>query len=170
MELPVAGVLVLNFLKLKDHSCEERKHTYLCFEGFNLLLPKMASKVKRQVLSSASCFTALTTSGERMSWAATFLTQKTENHNIGYLLSFARRCIVQVSYAIGVPEPLSVFVHLYGTGKIPDREILKIVKETFDFRPGMISINLDLKRGGNATFLKTASYGHFVKPLKWEKA
>ncbi|KAK1387403.1 S-adenosylmethionine synthase [Heracleum sosnowskyi] len=93
----------------------------------------------------------------------------------------ARRCIVQVSYAIGVPEPLSVFVDSYGTGKIPDREILKIVKETFDFRPGMISINLDLKRGGNARFLKTAAYGHFgrddpdftwevVKPLKWEKA
>ncbi|KAF2304803.1 hypothetical protein GH714_038009 [Hevea brasiliensis] len=92
----------------------------------------------------------------------------------------ARRCIVQVSYAIGVPEPLSVFVDTYGTGKIPDKEILKIVKENFDFRPGMITINLDLKRGGNSRFLKTAAYGHFgrddpdftwevVKPLKWEK-
>jgi len=92
----------------------------------------------------------------------------------------ARRCIVQVSYAIGVPEPLSVFVDTYGTGKIPDKEILKIVKENFDFRPGMIAINLDLKRGGNGRFLKTAAYGHFgrddsdftwevVKPLKWEK-
>ncbi|KAJ6343809.1 S-ADENOSYLMETHIONINE SYNTHETASE [Salix viminalis] len=91
----------------------------------------------------------------------------------------ARRCIVQVSYAIGVPEPLSVFVDSYGTGKIPDKEILKIVKESFDFRPGMMTINLDLKRGGNR-FLKTAAYGHFgrddpdftwevVKPLKWEK-
>ncbi|CAM6005872.1 unnamed protein product [Sphagnum balticum] len=61
----------------------------------------------------------------------------------------ARRCIVQVSYAIGVPEPLSVFVDTYGTGKILDAEILKIIKETFDFRPGMMSSNLDLKRGGN---------------------
>ncbi|KAK6937218.1 S-adenosylmethionine synthetase, N-terminal [Dillenia turbinata] len=93
----------------------------------------------------------------------------------------ARRCIVQVSYAIGVPEPLSVFVDTYGAGKIPDKEILNIVKENFDFRPGMIAINLDLKRGGNGRFLKTAAYGHFgrddpdftwevVKPLKWEKA
>jgi S-adenosylmethionine synthetase len=93
----------------------------------------------------------------------------------------ARRCIVQVSYAIGVPEPLSVFVDTYGTGKIPDKEILTIVKNNFDFRPGMISINLDLLRGGNGRFLKTAAYGHFgrddsdftwevVKPLKWEKA
>ena len=92
----------------------------------------------------------------------------------------ARRAIVQVSYAIGVPEPLSVFVDTYATGKIPDKEILKIVKENFDFRPGMITIDLDLKRGGNGRFLKTAAYGHFgrddpdftwevVKPLKWEK-
>nr|KYP59629.1 S-adenosylmethionine synthetase [Cajanus cajan] len=92
----------------------------------------------------------------------------------------ARRAIVQVSYAIGVPEPLSVFVDTYGTGKIPDKEILSIVKENFDFRPGMISINLDLKRGGNGRFLKTAAYGHFgrddpdftwevVKPLKGDK-
>ncbi|VAI59235.1 unnamed protein product [Triticum turgidum subsp. durum] len=92
----------------------------------------------------------------------------------------ARRCIVQISYAIGVPEPLSVFVDSYGTGKIPDREILKLVKENFDFRPGMISINLDLKKGGNR-FIKTAAYGHFgrddadftwevVKPLKFDKA
>jgi hypothetical protein len=93
----------------------------------------------------------------------------------------ARRCLVQVSYAIGVPEPLSVFVDTYGTGKIPDAEILKLIKENFDFRPGMISINLDLKRGGNMRFQKTAAYGHFgredpdftwetVKVLKWEKA
>ncbi|KAL5564633.1 hypothetical protein UlMin_027797 [Ulmus minor] len=92
----------------------------------------------------------------------------------------AKRCIVQVSYAIGVPEPLSVFVDTYGTGKIPDMEILRIVKENFDFRPGMISINLDLKRGGNGRFLKTTAYGNFgrddtdftwevVKPLKWDK-
>ena len=76
-----------------------------------------------------------------------------------------------------MPEPLSVFVDTHATGKIPDKEILKIVKESFDFRPGMIAINLDLKRGGNGRFLKTAAHGHFgrddpdfawevVKPLK----
>ncbi|KAL4355050.1 hypothetical protein GQ457_06G025800 [Hibiscus cannabinus] len=89
----------------------------------------------------------------------------------------ARRCIVQVSYAIGVPEPLSVFVDTYKTGKIPDKDILQLIKENFDFRPGMISINLDLKRGGKFRYQKTAAYGHFgrndpdftweiVKPLK----
>ncbi|KAH7302428.1 hypothetical protein KP509_23G072300 [Ceratopteris richardii] len=93
----------------------------------------------------------------------------------------ARRCIVQVSYAIGVPEPLSVFVDSYKTGVIPDSEILEIIKQNFDFRPGMIAINLDLRRGGDKRYQKTAAYGHFgrndpdftwetVKPLKFEKA
>merc|ERR1712070_329610 len=76
----------------------------------------------------------------------------------------ARRCIVQVSYAIGVPDPLSVFVDTYKTGSIPDAEILEKIKSKFDFRPGMMSINLDLKRGttkGEGRFQKTAAYGHF---------
>jgi S-adenosylmethionine synthetase len=61
----------------------------------------------------------------------------------------ARRCLVQVSYAIGVPEPLSVFVDCYGTNTIPEQDILDRIKVAFDFRPGMIGKNLDLKRGGN---------------------
>jgi S-adenosylmethionine synthetase len=84
----------------------------------------------------------------------------------------ARRAIVQVSYAIGVAEPLSVFVDTYGTGKIPDSEILAKVKAAFDFRPGMIGINLDLKRGGNQRYQKTAAYGHFGREdpdFTWEK-
>jgi S-adenosylmethionine synthetase len=92
----------------------------------------------------------------------------------------ARRCIVQISYAIGLPEPLSVFVDTYGTGRIADNEILKIVKKNFDFRPGMIITDLDLNRGGKGRYLKTATYGHFgrddpdftwevVKPLKWDQ-
>jgi len=84
----------------------------------------------------------------------------------------ARRAIVQVSYAIGVAEPLSVFVDTYGTGTIPDREILAKVQKAFDFRPGMIGISLDLKRGGNKRYQKTAAYGHFGRDdpdFTWEK-
>ncbi|KAH7685503.1 Methionine adenosyltransferase protein [Dioscorea alata] len=84
----------------------------------------------------------------------------------------ARRCLVQVSYAIGVPEPLSVFVDTYKTGKIPDKDILSLIKKNFDFRPGMIAINLDLKRGGNFRYQKTAAYGHFGRDdpdFTWEK-
>nr|GEV93853.1 S-adenosylmethionine synthase 3 [Tanacetum cinerariifolium] len=83
----------------------------------------------------------------------------------------ARRCIVQVSYAIGVAEPLSVFVDTYKTGTIPDKDILVLIKENFDFRPGMMSINLDLKRGGNFRYQKTAAYGHFGREdpdFTWE--
>merc|ERR1712078_65223 len=86
----------------------------------------------------------------------------------------AARCIFQVSYAIGVPEPLSIFVDTYGTGSIPDSEILELVKSKFDFRPGLIGKNLDLLRGtteGLGRYKKTAAYGHFGREdpdFTWE--
>eukprot|EP00244_Chara_vulgaris_P000137 TRINITY_DN101_c0_g1_i1.p1 TRINITY_DN101_c0_g1~~TRINITY_DN101_c0_g1_i1.p1 ORF type:complete len:400 (-),score=83.48 TRINITY_DN101_c0_g1_i1:23-1222(-) len=83
----------------------------------------------------------------------------------------SRRCLVQVSYAIGVAEPLSVFVDTYGTGRVSDQEILDIIKENFDFRPGMIIQALDLNRGGKKRFQKTAAYGHFGRDdadFTWE--
>jgi len=86
----------------------------------------------------------------------------------------ARRCLFQISYAIGVAEPLSVHVDTYGTGKIPDAEILAKVKAAFDFRPGMMGKALDLKRGGNKRYQTTAAYGHFGRDedldvFTWEK-
>lgn len=83
----------------------------------------------------------------------------------------ARRALVQISYAIAVPEPLSIFVDSYGTGTKSDAEILEVVKKAFDFRPGMIGKNLDLKRGGNKRYQKTAAYGHFGRDdpdFTWE--
>lgn len=88
----------------------------------------------------------------------------------------ARRCLVQVSYAIGVAHPLSVFVDSYGTGiGKTDAELLAIVKANFDLRPGCIIRDLKLTR---PIYQKTAAYGHFgredpdftwetVKPLKF---
>ena len=91
----------------------------------------------------------------------------------------AKRCIVQLSYAIGVPEPLSVFVDTYGTGSIPDEEILAKVKAAMDFRPGPVGRDLDLKRstsktsGKNNRYQQTAAYGHFGRDdydvFTWEK-
>jgi S-adenosylmethionine synthetase len=81
----------------------------------------------------------------------------------------AKRCIVQVSYAIGVAKPLSVFVDSYGTGAKPDSELLKIVLENFDLRPGCIIRDLQLAR---PIYQKTASYGHFGREdadFTWEK-
>jgi S-adenosylmethionine synthetase len=78
-----------------------------------------------------------------------------------------KRVLVQVSYAIGVAEPLSIFVSSYGTGIKPDSELLKIVKANFDLRPGKIVKDLDLKR---PIYSKTACYGHFGRPeFTWEQ-
>ncbi|KAL1307531.1 hypothetical protein AAHE18_17G038700 [Arachis hypogaea] len=86
-----------------------------------------------------------------------------------YIVRQAAKSVV--SYAIGVPEPLSVFVDTYKTGKIPDKDILALIKENFDFKLGMIAINLDLMRGGNFRYQKTAAYGHFRRDdpdFTWE--
>lgn len=70
----------------------------------------------------------------------------------------ASRCEVQVAYAIGVAEPVQVFVESFGTGKCSDQALSKAVAEVFDFRPQAIIRDLDLRK---PIFLKTAAYGHF---------
>jgi len=70
----------------------------------------------------------------------------------------ASRCELQVAYAIGVPEPVSVFVDSFGTGKIADKEIAKIVQKVFDMTPAGIIKKLDLRK---PVYKQTAAYGHF---------
>jgi len=77
-----------------------------------------------------------------------------------------RRCLVQVSYAIGVAEPLAITVMSYGTSKILDNELVEIVKRNFDLRPGTIVRDLNLK---SPIFQKTSTYGHFGRnEFAWE--
>jgi len=79
-----------------------------------------------------------------------------------------RRVLVQVSYAIGVAQPLSVFVDTYGTGVKTDKEISEIVKKNFDLRPGCLMRDLKLTR---PIYSKTACYGHFGRDdpdFTWE--
>ncbi|XP_068707147.1 S-adenosylmethionine synthase-like [Montipora foliosa] len=76
-----------------------------------------------------------------------------------------RRALVQVSYAIGIAEPLSITVFSYGTSKKSEDELLKIVKENFDLRPGMIVKELDLKK---PIYQETCVYGHFKPGFTWE--
>ena len=79
------------------------------------------------------------------------------------------KCEVQVAYAIGVAEPVSVMVDCNGTGKIPSKRISEIVREVFDLRPRAIIEELDLLR---PIYLKTAAYGHFGRELPeftWER-
>ena len=81
----------------------------------------------------------------------------------------ARRCEIQVSYAIGVAHPLSVRVDTFGTGRVPDGEIAAAVQDVFDLRPAAIIRALDLRR---PIYRKVASYGHFGRPdldLPWEQ-
>jgi S-adenosylmethionine synthetase len=81
----------------------------------------------------------------------------------------ADRCEVQIAYAIGVAEPLSVYVNTFGTGKIDDEKITEMVRKDFDMRPGAIIKNLKLRR---PIFKKTACYGHFGREdpdFTWEK-
>jgi S-adenosylmethionine synthetase len=81
----------------------------------------------------------------------------------------ARRCQVQVAYAIGVARPLSVLVDCFGTETIPLARIEELIGEHFDLRPGAIIRDLDLRR---PIFLPTAAYGHFGRAghdFTWER-
>merc|ERR1712178_137627 len=79
----------------------------------------------------------------------------------------AKRVLVQVSYAIGVAHPISVFVTGYGTSKYSDDQLTQIVNHNFDLRPGIIVRELDLKK---PIYQATSSYGHFGRPeFTWEK-
>ncbi|KAI8999283.1 S-adenosylmethionine synthetase [Gaertneriomyces semiglobifer] len=79
----------------------------------------------------------------------------------------ARRCLVQLSYAIGVAEPCSIFVDTYGTGKKSNADLLEIVKNNFDLRPGVIVKELDLFK---PVYEESARYGHFGREqFTWEK-
>ena len=81
----------------------------------------------------------------------------------------ARKCELEIAYAIGVAEPVSILVNTYGTGVYSDERIADIVREEFDLRPAAIIRDLDLRR---PIYKQTAAYGHFGRPdldLPWEK-
>ena len=79
----------------------------------------------------------------------------------------AKKCEIQVSYAIGMEDPLSIFIDTFGTAKIPEEEIVNIVKEKFDLTPNGIIKYLDLRK---PIYTSTTNYGHFGdKDLPWEK-
>jgi S-adenosylmethionine synthetase len=81
----------------------------------------------------------------------------------------AGECEVQVAYAIGVTRPLAINVRTFGTEKIPQDDIVKLIEENFSFKPKDIIEYLDLRR---PIYKKTAAYGHFGRPepeFTWEK-
>lgn len=81
----------------------------------------------------------------------------------------AERCEIQIAYAIGVARPLSVNVETFNTGHIPDEEIVRLINEHFDLRPGAIIHDLDLRR---PIYRQVSVYGHFGRDdldLTWER-
>ena len=80
---------------------------------------------------------------------------------------YAKKCELQVSYAIGMEKPISIWVNTFGTNKIPEEDIIKIIEEKFDLTPNGIIKYLDLKK---PIYTKTTNYGHFGKEeMTWEK-
>jgi len=78
------------------------------------------------------------------------------------------RCLVQISYGIGLAHPLSINVNSYGTGKYSDPDLVKVVNLNFDLRPGVIIRDLELRA---PIYKATAAYGHFGRPeFKWEQS
>lgn len=78
-----------------------------------------------------------------------------------------KRCLIQISYAIGLPQPISITIFTYGTSSYSSQELLGIVNNNFDLRPGMIIQELQLK---NPIYQNTSIYGHFGRPeFPWEK-
>ena len=91
--------------------------------------------------------------------------------NIVYA-GLAERCTIQLAYAIGMVEPLSVYINTYGTGKLKDTELVSIINKNFDLTPRGIREMLNLS---NVNYLSTAAYGHFGREsssnqsFTWEK-
>ena len=81
----------------------------------------------------------------------------------------ASRCQIQVAYAIGVTEPVSIFVDTFGTGKVGNHALEKIIREVFDMTPAGITAALGLKERKGWTYRQTAAYGHFGREgFPWE--
>ncbi len=81
----------------------------------------------------------------------------------------AKKCQIELAYAIGVAKPVSVLVDTYGTGRVGDDKLAQAVQQVFDLRPEKIISYLDLRR---PIYSQVAAYGHFGRPelnLPWER-
>jgi len=79
----------------------------------------------------------------------------------------AQECLVQLGYCIGLVDPVSVMVNTYGTGKLPDEALSKLVRQAFPLSPRGIIDHLNLRK---PVYRQTAAYGHFGRPeFAWER-
>ncbi len=99
--------------------------------------------------------------------SATYMTRHIAKNIVA--AGLAKKCQIEVAYAIGVAHPVSILVDTYNTGKIADQQLSELVGQVFDLRPAAIIEYLDLRR---PIYTQTAAYGHFGRPeldLPWEK-
>ncbi len=83
----------------------------------------------------------------------------------------ADKMMIQLAYVIGVADPVSIMVNTYGTGRLPDEKLIKIIREHFELTPHGIIAELKLRESSNDRYRKTASYGHFGREeegFTWE--
>ena len=84
----------------------------------------------------------------------------------------ADKLFIQLAYVIGSPDPVSLMVNTYGTGKVSDDKLIKIIKDHFELTPHGIIAELKLRESDGERFQKTAAYGHFGRNeegFTWEK-
>ncbi|MDP7140732.1 MAG: methionine adenosyltransferase domain-containing protein, partial [Candidatus Woesearchaeota archaeon] len=99
--------------------------------------------------------------------SATYVARYIAKNIVG--AGLAKKCEVQLAYAIGVADPVSVNIDTFGTNKIPDEKIVELVRKHFPLKPADILKTLDLRR---PIYAKTAAYGHFGRDdpdFTWEK-
>ena len=104
-----------------------------------------------------------------LGYATRLVSAKTGEGKDRLAAGLADRLELQVSYAIGVAEPLSLAIETFGTGRIPDEAILELIEKHFDFRPAAMIRDLDLRR---PIYRATAAYGHFGRDdidAPWER-
>jgi S-adenosylmethionine synthetase len=85
---------------------------------------------------------------------------------------FADKLFIQLAYVIGHAEPLSLMVNTYGTGKMSDEKIIKVIKDNFELTPHGMIATLDLRDSDGTRYRKTAAYGHFGRDeegFTWER-
>jgi S-adenosylmethionine synthetase len=84
----------------------------------------------------------------------------------------AEKLMIQLAYVIGKADPLSIMVETYGTGRLSDEKIVKMIEDNFDLTPGGIIHTLKLRNSSNGRYRKTAAYGHFGRDgegFTWER-
>ena len=165
---------------IADLTKDLKNYSYY-FEGYDAVLHEFIGEYQKEIAESTTKNVQNSQNAENVENTENIEnTQNLENSSKGVkkpqfettygLKAFhpvAKKCEIQVSYAIGMEQPLSVYVDTFGTGTIPEEQIVELIQEKFDLTPNGIIKYLDLKK---PIYKETTNYGHFGKEnMTWEK-